>query len=187
MHVKQYVMAYRGGHDRIRALLPEGYESLRPVLRLNVEIQTKDEAEKVRIEFNTPVAAHGKRGWLNLKVWETPETAITWQESDKHFGEAITGDGDAAKGMTVTFTSPCLDIEFTGVGLMGGCPAEGDNDGCFYLDGGETAFVPAEKIDRNKEYCDCEFTWTDPFMEAMKIPKEELLGAYWVEFDRKDG
>ena len=34
MHVQQFVMAYGVEQDRLRALLPEGLTSLRPVLRL---------------------------------------------------------------------------------------------------------------------------------------------------------
>ena len=59
MQVEQFVMAYGIEQDRIRALLPEDYESLRPVLRINTEI--RDE-KTVYIEFNTPVAHGGKRG-----------------------------------------------------------------------------------------------------------------------------
>ena len=32
MKVAQYVMAYEVEQDRLRAMLPEGYESLRPVV-----------------------------------------------------------------------------------------------------------------------------------------------------------
>ena len=39
MQVEQFVMAYGVEHDRLRALLPEGYTSLRPVLRINAEIR----------------------------------------------------------------------------------------------------------------------------------------------------
>lgn len=59
MLVEQFVMAYAIEQDRIRALLPEGYESLRPVLRINTEI--RDE-RSVYVEFNTPAAHEGKRG-----------------------------------------------------------------------------------------------------------------------------
>ena len=38
MHVQQFVMAYGVEHDRLRALLPPGYTSLRPVLRINAEL-----------------------------------------------------------------------------------------------------------------------------------------------------
>ena len=51
MKVEQFVMAYRVEQDRLRALLPDGYTSLRPVLRINVEIREK---ERVAVEFNTP-------------------------------------------------------------------------------------------------------------------------------------
>ena len=35
MYVEQFVMAYGIEQDRIRALLPDGFTSLRPVLRLS--------------------------------------------------------------------------------------------------------------------------------------------------------
>ena len=38
MHVQQFVMAYGVEQDRLRALLPEGFRPLRPVLRINAEI-----------------------------------------------------------------------------------------------------------------------------------------------------
>ena len=61
MTVEQFVMAYQVEQDRLRAMLPDGYESLRPVLRINTEI--RDEGKKKTsvhmLEFNTPVAAHG--------------------------------------------------------------------------------------------------------------------------------
>ena len=39
MQVEQYVMAYEVEQDRLRALLPAGFVSLRPVLRINGEIR----------------------------------------------------------------------------------------------------------------------------------------------------
>lgn len=32
-------MAYGAEHDRIRAILPDGFTSIRPVLRINAEIR----------------------------------------------------------------------------------------------------------------------------------------------------
>ena len=63
MKVEQYVMAYGAEQDRLRALLPKGFVSLRPVLRINAEI--RDE-KKGYLEFNTPVEKDGNRGWLNI-------------------------------------------------------------------------------------------------------------------------
>ena len=187
MNVKQYVMAYSAEHGSIKALLSDGYESLRPVLRINVEIIAEDSGNnRVRIEFNTPVAARGKRGWLNLKTWETPGTEITYEILNRHVGEKTAGSENAVKGLTTAFRTDFLTIEYTGVGITGGCPAENDNDGCFYLDGEEAVFVESEKIDAFKEYCDCEFTWKKPIMDAMKIPAEKILGAYQVEFERAE-
>ena len=62
-------------------------------------------------------------------------------------------------GKKTTFTLPELTISFTGVGIEGGCPAEKDNVGCYYLKDGTFTLVPAEKITANKEFCDCEFAW----------------------------
>lgn len=187
MEIRQFVMAYRADHEKIKALLDEGFESLRPVLRINVEIiETEQPGSHVRVEFNTPVAAEGKRGWLNLKTWESPGTEISCEILNKHVGEKTAGSDTAVKGQTIEFKTDFLRIEFTGVGLVGGCPAENDNDGCFYLnrEGSGYTFAVSETINGFKEYCDCEFEWIDPYMEAMKIEAEEILGAYKVEFSR---
>lgn len=150
MNVEQFVMAYQVEHDRIRAILPEGYESLRPVFRINAEIR-KGEKEIVYVEFNTPVEKDGKRGWLNIANWNSVDTDLSYERN----------------GKSVTFVSPFLEIAYTGVGIEGGCPAEKDNEGCFFI-GNETKFVPTEKIDANKEFCDCEFVW--------KFAKENAYG-----------
>ena len=68
VHVEQFVMAYEAEQDRIRAMLPKGYGSLRPVLRINTEI--RDE-QVVYAEFNTPVSANGRKGWLNIANWKS--------------------------------------------------------------------------------------------------------------------
>lgn len=39
MTVEQFVMAYGAEQDRLRSLLPEGFASLRPVLRINAEVR----------------------------------------------------------------------------------------------------------------------------------------------------
>lgn len=138
MKVEQFVMAYKVNQDRIRALLPEGFQSLRPVLRINAEIREGE----AYIEFNTPVAALGKRGWFNIANWKSPETVITYSRN----------------GKSVTFSTSFLEITYTGVGVEGGCPVEKDNDGCFFIKE-YASLVPSEKFDNNKEFCDCEFAW----------------------------
>lgn len=193
MKVEQFVMAYGVEQDRIRAMLPEGFESLRPVLRINAEI--RDE-KTVYVEFNTPVQAEDRRGWLNIGNWTGEADNITFRRD----------------GKAVCIKAPFLELTYTGVGIEGGCPAEKDNDGCFYRGGRE--FRPAEKIETNKEFCDCEFGWcfaegdahgksegkTLPaFCEepsrkyepcaftpenAAKIPCRQVLGAYIVRFRR---
>ena len=50
MQVEQFVMAYGVEQDRLRAILPDGFTSLRPVLRINAEVQNGDNGY---IELNT--------------------------------------------------------------------------------------------------------------------------------------
>lgn len=195
MKVEQFVMAYNVEQDRIRAMLPKGFESLRPVFRINAEI--RDNAD-CYIELNTPVYAHGKRGWLNIANWCTPATAILFRR----------------EGKSVTFETPFLKIAYIGVGIEGSCPAEKDNDGCFY-GRSEDCLVPPEKISVHKEFCDCAFAWQftqeDAHGEsyggkslaaiaeppqtkypatkllpenAAQIPCRQILGQYKVVFDR---
>lgn len=194
MKVEQYVMAYGVEQDRLRAFLPEGFVSLRPVLRINAEIR---EETSLYLELNTPVEAEGKRGWLNIAHWDSGKTDLTCQRA----------------GKSVTFQTPFLSITYTGTGAIGGCPAEKDNDGCFFLGEG---FRPAESIDQKKEFCDCAFSWQfaegdakgvsesgktlpaflteiktvyerQPFAPetAAAIPCEQVLGAYVVWLERK--
>lgn len=199
MHVEQFVMAYLVEQDRLRALLPEGFSSLRPVLRINAEIRrAKEGRETLYLEFNTPVEGFGKRGWLNIARWSTPENDLSY----------------IRQGSAVTFTVPALTITYTGVGIQGGCPAEQDNDGCFFP-GAEMEFRPVEVIGQPKEFCDCAFAWsfspadahgksigektmpafpTPPRIQyprqaltaqaAASIPCQQILGAYTVRFRR---
>ena len=187
MKVEQYVMAYGIEQDRIRALLPEGFTSLRPVLRINAEVR---DGTTGYVEFNTAAVKDGIRGWINIDCWDSvPFTR---------------------EGKTVTFKTDFLEITFTGVGIAGSCPAEKDNDGCFF---GET-LRKAEVITANKEFCDCSFRWSfhagdssgnsigmtlPAYPEAVSnvypkaaltaenaaaIPCKQVLGTYVVVFDR---
>lgn len=198
MMVEQFVMAYKVEQDCLRAMLPEGFESLRPVLRINAEIRKLNHEETVHLEINTPVEAAQKRGWLNIASWESATT-------DLHYERV---------GATVAFQCPFLNIAYTRVGVEGGCPAEKDNDGCFFL-GHQAEFRPTEVIDRNREFCDCTFAWnyaqgdahgisegsksiaafsTEPqrtyarqafsAQSAAAISCEQVLGAYVVQFER---
>ena len=195
VHVEQFVMAYEAEQDRIRAMLPKGYESLRPVLRINTEI--RDE-QVVYVEFNTPVSANGRKGWLNIANWKSSSG------DDLHFSR---------EAGTVTIRAPFLSLSYTFTGMSGGCPAEKDNEGCYYI-GQDTEFRPAEKIEENKEFVDCSFEWkfqegdaagrsmgkTLPAVfqpethqydscaltaqNAARIPCRQVLGAYVVRFER---
>lgn len=193
MKIEQFVMAYGVEQDRLRAILPDGFESLRPVLRINGEIR---DGETGYIEFNTAVAADGIRGWLNIGAWDSV-----------HFEKT---------GKTVKFQTEELEISFTGVGVEGSCPAERDNEGCFFIDEKteKTELRPPEIISANKEFCDCSFSWsfgqdgakgesigkTLPaalqevkhvypkqeftVKQAATIPCIQVLGSYAVRFER---
>lgn len=190
MKVEQYVMAYSVEHDMLRSILPENYESLRPVLRINAEI--RDESSSY-VEFNTPIEKDGVRGWLNIGNWDN----IPFVRS----------------GERVTFKTDFLEISFSPTGIAGSCPAEKDNEGCFFI--GETTVLRLpETISSRKEFCDCDFQWkfasnnahgvsigktlsaypaqiknVYPRKEftvknAVVIPCEQVLGTYVVIFDR---
>ena len=90
MKVEQYVMAYGAEQDRLRALLPEGFVSLRPVLRINAEI--RDE-KKGYLELNTPVEKDGNRGWLNVGFWE--DVPFEKEEKNTYPKEAFTVENAA--------------------------------------------------------------------------------------------
>lgn len=190
MHVEQFVMAYGVEHDRLRAILPEGFTSLRPVLRINAEIR---DGKTGYLEFNTAVQRGDLRGWLNIGYWD--DVSFT------------------REGKTVRFSTDFLEIEFTDVGIAGGCPVEKDNTGCLFLHPAER-LVPPERITANKEFCDCRFRWCftpedahgvslgktlsavpsevqtvypkEPFTvrNAAKIPCAQVLGTYTVQFER---
>ena len=104
MQIEQFVMAYGVEQDRLRAILLEGFTSLRPMLRINGEI--RDGAEGY-LEFNTAVEKDGVRGWLNIGSWDR----VPFMRA----------------GKTTVFRTALLEISFTGVGLTGGCPAGQDN------------------------------------------------------------
>ena len=188
MKIEQFVMAYGVEQDRLRALLPEEFASLRHVLRVNAEIRG---GQSAYLEFNTAVQSGGVRGWLNIGVWEN----VSLEK----------------QGKATVFTTDALTIRFTPVGIEGGCPAEKDNAGCFFKYNAVWALRPAEKIDVRKEFCDCEFAWrsgthgvslgktlpafpselcvsypAQPFCvsSAAVIPCDHVLGSYVVWFER---
>lgn len=190
MNIEQYVMAYGVEQDRLRAILPAGFNSLRPVLRINAEIR---DGISGYLEFNTAVEKDGNKGWLNIAYWND----VAFERN----------------GKSVTFKTDYLEISFTGVGIAGSCPAEKDNAGCYFISDTETIRKP-EIITANKEFCDCEFRWkftpadahgksigkTLPAIpseiktiypkidltveNAAKIPCEQVLGTYVVKFCR---
>lgn len=205
MKVEQFVMAYGVEQDRLRALLPENFTSIRPVLRINAEIRREDDGncrekkESVYLEFNTAVEAYGKRGWLNVGHWDSEFGDLSYERN----------------GKAVTFYLPFLTITYTGVGIEGSCPAEKDNAGCYFL-GERIILRPAEQLTANKEFCDCEFAWkftegdahgvsigktlpafpTEQKVQyekreftpqnAAAIPCEQVLGSYKIMFERAE-
>jgi len=190
MRTEQFVMAYGAEQDRLRAILPDGFVSLRPVLRINAEIRGGDSGY---VEFNTAVEKDGNKGWLNIGFWRDVPFERT--------------------GKTVVFRTDFLEISFTGTGIEGSCPAEKDNDGCYFISDAEYLRKP-EIILSRREFCDCGFRWS--FFEndahgksigktlpaipteitnvypkeeftaenAARIPCRQVLGAYSVVFDR---
>lgn len=187
MKIEQYVMAYGVEQDKLRAILPDEFVSLRPVLRINAEIRDNRIGY---VEFNTAVEKDGNKGWLNIGYWEN----VPFER----------------EGKKVTFKTDFLEISFTGVGIAGSCPAEKDNAGCYF---GDELREP-EIVTVNKEFCDCTFAWhfsendangksigkTLPAIptevinvypkecftveNAAKIPCEQVLGTYVVVFER---
>ena len=193
MKIEQFVMAYGAEQDRLRAILPEGFTSLRPVLRINAEIRESETGSTGYVEFNTAAEKDGIRGWVNIGFWEN----VPFERS----------------GKTVTFRTEYLTISFTGVGIQGGCPAEKDNNGCFFLSKSPQLRLP-EVITSDKEFCDCDFAWNYeggahgrsigktlpaiPTEAAVTYPKQDftvenatvipctqVLGSYVVEFERE--
>ena len=69
------------------------------------------------IEFNTLVESQGKQGWLNIAHWGSGSDGVSFERNEK----------------TTTFRMPFLEISLTAVGIAGGCSAEKDNNGCFFL------------------------------------------------------
>ena len=89
MTVEQFVMAYGAEQDRLRALLPEGFASLRPVLRINAEVRDgKTGALGVNIGRwdDVPFTKDGKKTTFTL-----PELTISFT------GVGIEGDCPAEK------------------------------------------------------------------------------------------
>lgn len=193
--IRQFVMAYGVEHDRVRALLPDGFTSLRPVLRINAEIRNDKE---LYLELNTPVSANSFHGWLNIGRWNSECDPLSLRTDADNY----------------VFELPFLSITFKPVGITGGCPAEKDNDGCMFLTEEGYITVAAKSIEANKEFCDCSFAWhftdTDAHgvsigktlpasptpikktyqrkpltvQNAASIPCTQVLGAYTVYFIR---
>lgn len=147
-------MAYGAEHDRIRAILPDGFTSIRPVLRINAEIRDKKFGY---VEFNTAVSRGGDNGWINIGFWND----VVFERS----------------GGTVTFKTDFLEISFSATGVEGGCPSEKDNTGCWFAD--ETVKKkPVDIIAAKKEFCDCEFKWNFADMGAHGKSIGKTLPAY---------
>lgn len=162
MKVQQFVMAYEVEQDKLRAILPDAFHSLRPVLRINAEIRADS---KIYIELNTAVEGYGKRGWLNIAHWNSEYYNISYQKNEN----------------TITFTAPFLTITFTTVGIEGSCPAEKDNDGCFFIGENITTLRSPERITASKEFCNCEFTWKFSQTDAKGISTGKTLPAFSTE------
>ena len=138
--VERFVLEYRvGREDRLRSVMPEGFESLRPVFRIVSEIR---DDSVLYLELNTPVAADGRKGWLNIANWKSTNDDIAFSR----------------EGGTVRISSPFLELEYAGTGAEGRRPDEADDEGCYYR-GNDVEFRPAEKPEGNWERCECTFSW----------------------------
>lgn len=157
MKIEQFVMAYKVEQDRLRAILPAGFTSLRPVLRINAEV--RDEKNGY-VEFNTAIDKDGNKGWLNIGYWDN----VPFKRS----------------GKTVVFKTDFLKISFTGANIEGSCPAENNNVGCYFL-GNDIICRTPEILTCNKEFCDCEFAWSFSGSDAHGISTGETLPAYPTE------
>lgn len=157
MNIEQFVMAYGCEHDKIRSILPDGFVSLRPVFRINAEIRDNKNGY---IEFNTAVEKDNIKGWLNIASWDDV---------------AFSKDGN----ITI-FETENLKISFRKTGAIGGCPAEKDNDGCFFIGETITLRLP-ETISQNKEFCDCEFDWTMDDISTHGVSDGKTLPAIPTE------
>ncbi len=159
MRIEQFVMAYGVSHDLLRSVVPDGFVSLRPVLRINAELRGGDGY----IEYNTAAYHAGKKGWLNIGHWD----GVPFRKS----------------GSTVTFETDFLTVSFTHTGLKGSCPAERDNDGCFFI--GETPTLrPPETVKENKEFCDCEFAFRFGKDDAHGVSIGKTLPAIPEDIER---
>lgn len=169
MTVEQFVMAYGAEQDRLRALLPEGFISLHPVLRIDAEVRS---GKTGYLEFNTAAEKDGNRGWVNISQWD-----------DVPFTK---------DGKKTTFTLPELMISFTGVGIEGGCPAEkitANKKFCdcefawHFADGAHGVslgkMLPAIPREETAHYEKAAFTVEN----AAIIPCTQVLGAYQVTFE----
>lgn len=200
--VEQYVTAYRVEPEKLARLLPEGYQSLRPVLRLNVELLRNVAwlAGKPvnRIELNTPVEYRGRRGWLNLVTWEDHVDSVLAGRDIYGISKLYAEIPIEKKGPDLRIAAEhqgfrFLEMTFHRVGVEGGCPKEADNEGTFYPryvpnianrtqpDAAYTSFTAVEPIDGKKEYCDCDFQWHAPTFEEMPAGFRMLHAIRQVE------
>ncbi len=141
MGIQQFVAAYRVDHDRLRTIIPDGYKSLRRVLRINAEVNSNGE---ITIELNTPVERPGFKGWLNVASWSSCNTSI----------HLLIGDDGAYE-----FTTPFLTLGFLPSGVFSECPAEKDSHGCIYLRDGKETLLTYRPVAERKEFCDFSFHW----------------------------
>ena len=137
--------------DRLSALLPDGFTSLHPLMRINAEIRSGSGG---CLEPNTPVEFEGNKGWVIIA-----------------FGERIPF---ARSGKTVVFKPDFLEICFTGVGIEGSRPAEKDNIGR-YFPGSPVTLRKTEIIKSRKNFCVCSLRRS--FYDGMSLSNPSRSGA----------
>lgn len=165
MKVRQYVMAYRADHEKIKELLPEGFESLRPVLRINAEAFDGDD-EWGYVELNTPVEGRCKRGWLNIAAWlQKPE----------YMHLEFTPEGTKGGCPYESDSQGCFywDYETGDYGFLEEESISGNKEYC-------SCTLAWDLPPANAFYDDDE-----RIRRFLRLSVEEILGAYTVEFDRQ--
>ncbi len=188
MRIKQFSMAYSVNPEVLNAILPAGYASLRPWLRIDAEIR---EDHSSCLGLSTPVVRNGKRGWLVIDRWDDVPYACIEK--------------------VIEFKTDFLEISFKRLGVNGHYRAGKDIEGYFSLDNPDE-LIPMPSIRTHKEYCDCVFKWTFSKSDASgssdkrprrrgalqqvmpdigtdfsaenvaKIPCDAVLGAFAVRF-----
>ena len=190
MKIEQFVMAYGVEQDRIRALLPDGFSSLRPVLRINAEIR---DGKTGYVEFNTAAEKTAFEAGSILPSGMTCPLSRTGKP----------------RALSRIFWISALPAS----GSRAAAQQKRTTQAAFFLHPSEE-LRPPEPVAVKKEFCDCTFRWRfapggahgvslgktlpaypspqqtvyprAPFtaQNAAQISCQQVLGSYVVRFER---